>query len=237
MISPVSVQSQWYPYLKVQEGYFDLSQTVEIPRKIMDYILDMPDSQYTPQDNNEFARCRLWKYLYYDGSKPLNNSLPTPAQKMSVLFDPENPTNPPDPTKGFRLIPQRFIKPAQTDAQTRIYVYMGTTMPDTDFTVQMSVVFDIWTHYTEEANTRDEAYSRVFAISQSLIQAFHGVNMAGVGTFYYNRTKHSACGERVYDDGDSNVGRQLVLGLEIKSETLNANIPNNAAPFGNGWLG
>ena len=156
---------------------------------------------------------------------------------MSVLFDPDNPTNPLDPTKGFRLIPQRFIKPAQTDAQTRIYVYMGTTMPDTDFTVQMSVVFDIWTHYTEEANTRDEAYSRVLAISQALIQAFHGVNMAGVGTFYYNRTKHSACGERVYDDGDSNIGRQLVLGLEIKSETLNGNIPLNGAPFGNGWLG
>lgn len=237
MTNPVDIRSQWYPYPKVYEGYFDLSQTVDIPRKIMDYLLDMPNAEYTPQDNNAFSRCRLWKYLYYDGARPLDNALPTPVQKMSVLFNPDDPTNPPDPAKGYRLIPQEFIKPAQTDAQTRLYVYMGTTMPDNDFTVQLSVVFDVWTHYTEETNTKTDAYSRLFAITQALIEAFHGVNMKGVGSFYYNRTKHSACGERVFDDGDSNVGRRLVLGLEVKSETLNGNIPFNGARLGNGWLG
>lgn len=237
MAYEADTRSKWYPYHKIYEGYFDLKHTVEIPRKIMDYILDMPNGTYTPPDDNDYPRARLWKYLYYDGAHPLDQPLPTPAQKMSVLFNPDDPTRPPDPAKGFRLIPQLFIKPAQTDAQTRIYVYLGNTLADNDFTVQMSVVFDIWTHYTEEANTHSEAYSRAIAISQALLETFHGVNIDGVGSFYFNRTKHSACGERVFDDGDSNVGRRLVMGLEIKSVTRNDGEPFNGKRIGNGYFG
>lgn len=231
----VSANSQWYPYIKVYEGFYDLSQTVDIPRKIMDYLLDMPDGYYTPQDDNAKARTRLWKYLYYDESHPENQPLPTPQQKMSVLFDPDEPTKPPT-DKGYRLIPQLFIKPSQTDAQTRIYVYMGRTIATDDFEVQLSVVFDIWTHYTNESNTKTaEAYSRVFAIEQAIIEAFHGVHMAGVGSFYFNRAKHSDCGSTTMTDRDSNVGRRLVLGLSVKSETPSGNIADNADPVGGGF--
>lgn len=231
----VSANSQWYPYIKVYEGFYDLSQTVDIPRKIMDYLLDMPDGYYTPQDDNAKARTRLWKYLYYDESHPENQPLPTPQQKMSVLFDPDEPTKPPT-NKGYRLIPQLFIKPSQTDAQTRIYVYMGRTIATDDFEVQLSVVFDIWTHYTNESNTKTaEAYSRVFAIEQAIIEAFHGVHMAGVGSFYFNRAKHSDCGSTTMTDRDSNVGRRLVLGLSVKSETPSGNIADNADPVGGGF--
>lgn len=231
----VSANSQWYPYIKVYEGFYDLSQTVDIPRKIMDYLLDMPDGYYTPQDDKAKARTRLWKYLYYDESHPENQPLPTPQQKMSVLFDPDEPTKPPT-DKGYRLIPQLFIKPSQTDAQTRIYVYMGRTIATDDFEVQLSVVFDIWTHYTNESNTKAaEAYSRVFAIEQAIIEAFHGVHMAGVGSFYFNRAKHSDCGSTTMTDRDSNVGRRLVLGLSVKSETPNGNIADNADPIGGGF--
>lgn len=231
----VSANSQWYPYIKVYEGFYDLSQTVDIPRKIMDYLLDMPDGYYTPQDDNAKARTRLWKYLYYDESHPENQPLPAPQQKMSVLFDPDEPTKPPT-DKGYRLIPQLFIKPSQTDAQTRIYVYMGRTIATDDFEVQLSVVFDIWTHYTNESNTKAaEAYSRVFAIEQAIIEAFHGVHMAGVGSFYFNRAKHSDCGSTTMTDRDSNVGRRLVLGLSVKSETPSGNIADNADPIGGGF--
>ncbi len=221
--------SAWYPYFKVYEGYYDLLNMINVPRKIMDYLLDMPDGYYTPQDNNSYPRTLLWKYLYYDGAHPEQQPLPTPAQKMSVLFSPDNPTSP-STDKGYRLIPQVFIKPAQTDAQTRIYVYMGPTQATSDFEVQLSVVFDIWTHYTQEANTKSEAYSRIDAIEKCLIAAFHGINMVGVGSFYFNRAKHSACGSDVLDDGDSNVGRRLVLGLQVSSETPNGNLPYNNPP-------
>ena len=226
--------SQWYPYTKVQEGFFDLSDTDEIPRKIMDYLLDMPDGVYTPKDNNKYARTRMWKYLYYDGARPTDNPLPTPKQKKSVLFEPDMAEKPPT-DKGYRLIPQLYIKPAQENAQTRIYCYMGRMIAESDFRVQLSVVFDIWTHYIQESNTKlNEAYSRVGAISQAIMQAFHGVNMIGVGTFYFNRSKHPDCGENLLSDKDSNVGRQLILGIEIDSTTLNGNEENNEVAIGNG---
>ena len=231
----VSANSQWYPYIKVYEGFYDLSQTVDIPRKIMDYLLDMPDGYYTPQDDKAKARTRLWKYLYYDESHPENQPLPAPQQKMSVLFDPDEPTKPPT-DKGYRLIPQLFIKPSQTDAQNRIYVYMGRKIATDVFEVQLSAVFALWTHYAIGRKTKAaEAYSRVFAIEQAIIEAFHGVHMAGVGSFYFNRAKHSDCGSTTMTDRDSNVGRRLVLGLSVKSETPNGNIADNADPIGGGF--
>ncbi len=226
--------SQWYPYTKVQEGFFDLSDTDEISRKIMDYLLDMPDGNgYVPKEDNTYPRTRLWKYLYYDGARPTDNKLPTPAQKKAVLFNPDKAEKPTE--KGWRLIPQIYIKPAQENAQTRIYCYLGRPIAENDFTMQLSVVLDIWTHYIQESNTKlNEAYSRSWAILQCLIQAFHGVNMSGVGTFYFNRSKHPDCGAEPLSDKDSNIGYRLTMGIEVKSTTLNGNEENNEVTIGNG---
>ena len=218
----MDVTSKFYPYEKIYKGYSDLSESLLIPKKIANYLLDLLDGHYTPIDDNTYPRTRLWKYLYYDGEQPLKNPLPTAKQKKSVLFDPDEPTKPSDPAKGFRLIPEIFIKPAQTDAQTRIYFYMGSSVPDNDFRIQMSVVFRIWTHYTEENNTRmSTAYSRVSAIEQALFESLHGVNMAGVGAFYFNRAKHSSCRSTPIADGNTNVGRELVMGIEVASNAEN----------------
>ena len=230
----VSPNSPYYPYNKVYEGFFNLSSTLDIPRKVMDYILDMPDGYYTPKDDNNLPRCMLWKLLYYDEEHPENQALPTPQQKKSVLFDPDMPTKPPT-DKGYRLFPQIYVKQAQTEAQTRIYCYMGRTIATDDFSVQLSVVFDIWTNYRQEANTKAaELYSRVYAIEQSILSALHGVHMDGVGSFYFNRAKHGDCGSTPMTDRDGNIGRSLVMGLEVKSETPNGNIEDNEVPIGNG---
>lgn len=230
-----SIYSQWYPYKKVQAGFYDLTQAANIPRKVMDYLLDMPDEKYTPIDDNRYARTLLWKYLYYDEAHPEEQPLPTPQQKMSVLFNPDEPTKPPT-DKGYRLYPQIFVLPSQTDGQTRIYCYMGRMIATSDFEVQLSVVFDVWTNYKLQANTKSVAYSRVDAITYLLMQAFHGVNMAGVGTFYFNRSKHGDCGSSIFDDGKSNVGRRLVLGLSVASETPNGPLENNTWPMGGNFF-
>lgn len=215
MIDRVDVLSPTYPYLKVQENYYNLSDTVSLPRKICDYLIDAPQRGYTPPDNNDYPRCRLWKYLYYDGAKPLEQPLPTIQQKMSVVFNPDDPQNPPT-EKGYRLIPQIFVKQSQENAQTRINVYLGRTVPmDDEFRIALSVHFRIWTHYTYEGNTRSDEYSRAFAIEQALIEAFHGVNMDGIGTFFFSKFKHPDCGSGVMYDGETNVGRELTIALEI----------------------
>lgn len=235
----VDTESQWYPYTKVYEGFFDLSDTDEIPRKIMDYLLDMPDGRYVPKDDNKRARVRLWKYLYYDGSRPIDKPLPTPIQKKQVLFNPDKPNDPEDKEKGYRLIPQPFTQSVEQVAQTRLYAYMGRTIASDDQHVQLSVVFDIWTHHTQEANTKlEEAYSRLFAMEQAIIEAFHGVNMCGVGAFYFNRQKHPDCGTVLLGDGGkSNFGRRVILGIEVSSNTKNTSIDNNAVLLGNGFFG
>lgn len=229
-----TLDSKWYPYYKVQEGFSDSTELDPIPRKILDYLLDMPDGRgYTPKDDNSYPRCRFWKYLYYDGANPLSNPLPTPAQKKSVLFIPELAEKPPT-GKGYRLIPQVYSKPAQENAQTRVYFYLGRGIAENDFSEQFSLVFDILTHYEQESNTKAEAYSRSLAISAALKHAFHGVNMAGVGTFYFNRSKHPDCGEDYGDDRDSNIYRRLVLGIDLKSTTINGNEENNEVPIDDG---
>lgn len=132
-----------------------------------------------------------------------------------------------------------YIKPAQENAQTRIYCFLGRPIAEDDFTMQLSVVFDIWTHYIQESNTKlNEAYSRTWSMLQCLIQAFHGVNMTGVGTFYFNRSKHPDCGAEVLSDKDSNVGYRLTMGITVKSTTPNGNEENNEVPIGDGiYLG
>lgn len=233
-----TIESQWYPYDKIYGGFYDLSDTDEIPRRVMDYLLDMPDGTYEPKDDNKRARVRLWKYLYYDGARPIDKPLPTPKQKKQVLFNPDKPNDPEDKEKGYRLIPQPFAPGVEQVAQTRIYVYMGRTIASDDLHVQLAVTFDIWTHNTQEANTKlNESYSRLFAMEQAIIEAFHGIDMGGVGTFYFNRQKHPDCGTLLLGDGKSNFGRRVTLGLEVKSNTQNEPIENNGPRLGNGSFG
>ena len=88
----VPFNSDTYPYERVQPGYNRMEGAEEIPLKIIRYLLDLPDSAgYIPVDDNSRPRVRLAKYLWYEGVNPLNNPLPTPAQKLSLLFDGENP--------------------------------------------------------------------------------------------------------------------------------------------------
>lgn len=222
MSNKPDITSPYYPYFKVQDAFIDLSDTVDLPRKICDYLLDAPKGNYKPIDDNKYPRCRLWKYLYFDTAKPLDKKLPTIKEKMSLLFNPAKPDEPPT-DKGYRLIPQIYTKQSQTEAQSRIYVYMGRTVPsgDGEFKVAIAVKFLIFTHYTYELNTKTDEYSRCFAIEQALIEAFHGVNMAGVGTFSFSKRVHPECGSREMFDGNTNVGRELTLALEIATNAEN----------------
>ena len=226
--------SQWYPYLNTQTSYIANKQIVGLPRMICDYIIDAPNGDYAPPDNNDFSRCRLWKYLYHDDAKPLEKALPTIEQKMQVVYNPEQSENPPT-EKGYRLFPQLWVKPSQTVAQTRLYVYLGRTVPNDNFKVAVAVHFRIWCHYAYETNTRAEVYDRAIGIEQALLEAFNGVNMAGIGTFGFSKRVHPDCGSNVIADKDINIGRELILGLELATTALNeANDYNNMSNFGNG---
>ena len=227
--------NQWYPYYKVQESFYDLSNTTTLLRRITDYIIDAPNGSYTPIDDNARARTRFWKYLYYDTPRPLEKVLPTIKQKMKLVYDAEKASEPKDNEKGYRLIPQMFIKQEQTKAQTQVFFYIGRTIPsDDDQSINISIIFDILSNVSLELNTKDENYTRCFNIEQCLIQAFHGVNMEGIGTFYFSKTKHADCGSSPISDGEENVGRRLIMALEIPTTKDNEHYEDtdNLIPVG-----
>lgn len=227
----IDTNSPWYPYTLVQDAYLHLEGIENMPRKICDYFLDAPKGLYQPKDDNQYPRCRLWKYLFYDGSRPLENALPTIGQKMSVLFNPDMPTEP-TTVKGYRLFPTIWSKQAQETAQTRLHVFIGRMVPSAEnFKASYSVVFDIFTHYTYVNNTKTDAYDRALAIEQAIVESLNGVCMDGVGTFFMSRVKHPDCGSRVFYDGNTNVGRELTLAFEIAASAKQDITRTDNMPF------
>ena len=198
-----------YPYERVLEAP-KLIGAEAIPRKVTQYLMDLPLPGYEPRDDNQLARCRLMKYLYHDVGDPLTKPLPTAEQKLSLLYLPERAAEPPT-EKGYRLFPQSYVAQSQLNAQTRIMVYMGRSVAAGAQRVELSVIFDILSNVTTEGNAI--ALSRTFAMEQCIIEPLNGVNMGGVGTFYFDRRQHGDCGSIPIGDRGTNVGRGLTMGL------------------------
>ena len=222
----------YYPYFKIQSNYCDLKGTENLMRKICDYIIDPPQGDYVPPDNNDFPRCRLWKYLFYDEPKPLSKPLPTINEKMSVMYNPEKSTEAPT-DKGYRLFLQEYTIEAQTLGQTRLYVYPGRFIPgENNLTVAIAINFDIWTHYRYENNLKTDENVRTYQIAVELLKAFNGLSINGVGTFFFSRAKHPDCGSRLIGNVDNeNIGRQLTLALELATNNID-DTTDNMPPFG-----
>lgn len=206
----VDFVSPTYPYSRVMPGALLLKDVDAIPRKIVQYLMDLPLPNYEPPCSNDYPRARLMKYLYYDEADALLRPLPTPGEKLSILYDPEHPATPPG-DKGYRLYPQSYVKQSQTEAKTRLMVYMGRTVAIGSNQVELSVNFDILTSVVQENSS--DALSRTFAMEQCIIEALNGVNMGGVGTFYYNRRNHGDCGSMPINDRGANVGRAVTMGI------------------------
>lgn len=222
MSSNVSTLSPTWPYERVQD-YNGMHGYDEIPRKICDYLLDFPVSTagYSPPDDNEYPRARFIKYLYYDDTNPLTNTLPTPKEKKQIFYDPEKPTTP-DEDKGYRLYPLRYVSQAQTKAQTIVRVYIGRVVPTDVFTAEIGIVFEILSNMTLDTNLKSGmSLTRSVAIEQAIIEACDGVNFGGIGTMYFDRRQHGDCGSHSISDETENVGRRLVMGMTFRGGISN----------------
>lgn len=214
-------ESATYPYERVHHSYLTFKGAEELPKKLLLYLLDLPDaSGYMPQDNNARPRVRLSKYLWYDGARPLTNSLPTAEEKRSMLFDGEQPVvdsaemkkkHP----KGYRLYAQRFDGQAQTEAQTTIRCFLGRVFAENPYKARIGVTFIITCNVNQETTTRTDAYSRAYDIEQCIIEALHGVNMTGIGVCDFSRMAHGDNGSRsIYDQTGTLVGREVRMSIQ-----------------------
>ena len=201
----------YYPYAKLQ-NFATMPRAETLLKKLVDYFLDLPLKGYTPEDNNSFPRVRLIKYLYYDLPRPLDQPLPTPEQKIKLVFDPSSPDVPPT-DKGYRIYPMIYPIEAQSQGQTTLKIFMGWTKATSQYRIDQGVAFEVLSNTTYEPNAGGTSLSRSFQICTDIIEALNGVNMDGVGTFYFDRRQHTECGIEPISDKSQNVGYRLMMGL------------------------
>ena len=219
-MSTLDFSSPTYPYARVPNGNTTLKGAELIPYQLLRYLLDLPDANgYEPQDDNTRPRVRFIKYVWYDSADPLSDPLPTPTQKMSLLFDPTNPalsTNEDEAQhpKGYRLLWQKVRGQSITEAQTLVKCYVGRIFSPRAYHTTIGIRFDITTNVNFETNTKTDAYARAFDIEQAITEALSQINMTGVGAISFLRSDHADNGSMfIWDDGQ-NVGRTLHCSID-----------------------
>lgn len=219
------LDSPYYPYEKVNTGYNTMSGAELIPYKVLLYLLDMSDKfGYKPKDDNERPRVRLMKYLFYDGENPLSRPLPTDAQKMSILFDGNEPVINADELKakhpnGYRLFAQAYWNQSELDAKTMLKCYIGRVIPYSPFRTSIGLDFELSVNYGLDTVTKTTAYSKLYSMECALIGALHGVNIAGVGVVSFDRTSHIDNGSNPAHDQGTHVYRVLHMSVDWMEST------------------
>lgn len=210
-----------WPYQRIQ-NYTWLGGIEHLPKKICDYLMDFPGVGYTPPQTNDYPRVRLGKYLYYDDAHPLESPALTTEQKISLIFDPFHPTDPPS-EKGYRVFPLEYVQQAQKKAQTILRCYIGSIVPRDVYSAQIGIVFEILTSYSYENNTKSVSLSRSLAIEQCIWESLNGVNIDGIGTMYMDRRQLADCGSYEINDERTNVGRRMTMGLSWRDSSAPPN--------------
>ena len=212
--------SPFYPFKKVILGSNTLKGAELIPYKILSYLMDMPDAAgYSPPDDNEYPRCRLLKYLWYDTPNPLAQPRPTSAEVRSMLFDPRNPALSTDEDeknhpKGYRLYAQRQVVQSELEAKTMLKIYPGRILDTNDFRTIITMQAEIWTSYALETNTKTTAYDRTFDVEQCLREAIAGVDIGGVGVATFARMDSSYNGSEIlYSTDGTMLGRIVYFSI------------------------
>lgn len=223
-----SFDSDVYPFERVQPGFNRLMGSEKIPYQIVRYLLDLPDAEgYFPRDDNGRARVRLAKYLWYDGARPLANALPTPEEKLSMLFDGDEPVVDSEEMrrrhpKGYRIYPQRVWGQSDTEAGTTLKCYLGRSIARDNFHTIFSIVFEILVNVNLENTTRTDAYSRAYDIEQCLVESLHGVNITGVGVVDFSRMAHADDGSESIFTYGTLVGRRVRMSVEWMDSEMDA---------------
>jgi len=211
MRMPEPTNNPYYPYNKVAE-YTTMPDAEKLLKKIVDYLLDLPMKGYTPPSDTSTPRSRLIRLLYYDAPHPMDQPLPTPQQKIQIVFDPESPDVAPTPL-GYRIYPMIYPIQAQSEGQTTLKIFMGIAKPYDVYRVEQTIEFQVLTNTAYENNEAGTSLSRTYQICLEILRALNGVNIDGVGAFYYNRRINVECGLEPISDKSQNVGYRLIMGI------------------------
>ena len=227
----VSFDSPYYPYEKVGT-YNTLKGSEYIPLKLIKYLLDLPDQYgYEPVDDNRRPRVRLAKYLYYDCPNPLAMPLPTPEQKLSMLYDGNDPMatsitdgdTAVDADKhpvGYRLMAQCYTMPSETEARVLMKCNMGRMIPRSPYDTSLGINFEVTINYAMDNVMKTQEYSRSYSIVQCIIEALHGIDIAGVGTVMFYKSLHGDAGTEFYHTEGTSILTMCLMWSESQPDML-----------------
>lgn len=215
----------YYPYEFVLTGANHLKGAEDIPYQVLMYLLDLPDKHgYIPVDDNSRPRVRLIKYIYYDEPNPLAMPLPTPEQKLSLVYDGMSPAINTDEDrknhpKGYRIFPQQYELQSPIQAKTMLRCFMAREIPRSDLKTILGLNFSCIVDYALEDIISTNIASRMYAIHQCLIESLHGVNISGIGIVHYNKTIHGDSGMTVYHTEGNYVYSDTFMAIEWQETT------------------
>lgn len=228
----VDFNSPYYPYEKPQTGFNTLKGADLIPGQLITYLLDLPDANgYMPVDDNNRPRVRLAKYLWYDEPNPLARPLPTPEEKLSMLFAGDNAeiTTEEDKQKhpkGYRLYGQSYWLAASNRAKVLLKCFMGRAIPRSDLSTVLGIKFQLDINYALDNLMKTEQYSKSYAIFQAVVEALHGVNITGVGTVHFNKSIHGDCGYSVYHQEGTSTYADWTMAIDWHDSVYPQNVVN-----------
>lgn len=194
----------------------DLPRAENLCNDIITYLLDLPRSNYTPQDKG--ARANIARLLWYDTPDALDrdaHDLPTAAQKKSLIYNAKIPT-PTDKQapKGYRIFLQPRIGETQTEQKTELRVFMGETYPVSDFRAMQAIEFQILCGMSLDAMIGNQSRSYLMVIN--LIRALNGKDIGGgSNTIRFNRDYYHFSGTEYFNDGRFNVGYYIHMATEF----------------------
>lgn len=221
----VDFSSPYYPYEKVFSGANSLRGAEKIPDTIIRYLLDLPDANgYEPVDDNSRPRVRLIKYIYYDEPNPLGKPLPTPEQKLSLLYSGLNPDINTDEDKvnhpkSYRIFGQQYELQSPTDAKTMLRCFMAREIARSGNKTILGLNFETIVDYALDNTIRTDVYSRMYAIHQCLVEALNGVNIAGIGTVAYSKQIHGDAGYTLYHTEGNYLYGDTFFGIDWQETT------------------
>lgn len=226
----VNFSSPYYPYSKIQTGFNGLKGAELIPNKIITYLLDLPDANgYEPVDDNSRPRVRLIKYIYYDEPNPLSKPLPTPEQKLSLLYDGMNPDINTDEDKenhpkSYRIFGQQYELQSPIEAKTILRCFMAREIPRSANKTILGLNFETVANYALDSNMKTDVYSRMYAIHQCLVEALNGVNIAGIGTVAYDKQLHGDSGRTLFHSEGTQIYQDSFFGIDWQETTTGETI-------------
>lgn len=221
----VDFSSPYYPYERVNPGANSLRGAELIPDQIIKYLLDLPDANgYEPVDDNSRPRVRLIKYIYYDEPNPLSKPLPTPEQKLSLLYDGMNPDINTDEDKvnhpkAYRIYGQQYELQSPIEAKTILRCFMAREIARSANKTILGLNFEVIVNYALDSNVKTDVYSRMYAIHQCLVEALNGVNIAGIGTIAYSKNIHGDSGYVLYHTEGNEIYSDTFFGIDWQETT------------------